>query len=74
LESFNKNKQRHVENSNLLKGLQKIKNLLPLQNRSDYNKQSSDIAFSFKDVEKCAMGMPKYVTWDMVIDFFLTKT
>jgi len=30
LESFNQNKQKHVETANFLKGFKKIKNLLPL--------------------------------------------
>jgi len=73
LESFNQNKQKHVDNFNFLAGLRKIKNLLPLVPRTDYLKQCSDVSFSFKEVENGIVNMPKYITWDNVIDVFLTK-
>lgn len=74
LESFNSNKQKHVENANFLKALKKIKNLLPLQARNEYFKTSSEVAFTYKEVEGGVIGMPKYLTWDNIIDIFLTKT
>lgn len=73
LESFNQNKQKHVENHNFLTGLQKIKNLLPLMNKNEYYKSCSDVSFTYKDVEFGIMHMPKFITWDNVIDVFLTK-
>jgi len=74
LESFNSNKQKHVENTNFIKALKKIKNLLPLLPRNEYYKQSSEVAFTYKEVENGVMSMPKYLNWDNIIDIFLTKT
>jgi hypothetical protein len=74
LETFNQNKQKHVETANFLKGLKKIKNLLPLLSRNDYYKNSSEVAFTYKEVELGVTKMPKYITWDNVIDIFLTKS
>jgi hypothetical protein len=74
LETFNQNKQKHVETANFLKGLKKIKNLLPLLSRNDYYKNSSEVAFTYKEVEIGVTKMPKYITWDNVIDIFLTKS
>lgn len=58
LESFNQNKQKHVETSNFLKGLKKIKNLLPLMQRNEYYKNCSEVAFSFREVEIGVTKMP----------------
>lgn len=58
---------------NFLKALKKIKNLLPLQPKLDYYKQTSEVAFTFKDVENGVKKMQKYITWDNVIDIFLAK-
>ena len=74
LESFNQNKQKHVETSNFVKGFRKIKHLLPLQTRNDYYKNCSEVAFSYKEVENGIIKMPKYITWDNIIDIFLTKS
>jgi hypothetical protein len=74
LETFNQNKQKHVETANFLKGLKKIKNLLPLLSRNDYYKNSSEVAFTYKEVEFGVTKMPNYITWDNVIDIFLTKS
>ena len=73
LDSFSKNRQKHVDTLNFLKGLKKIKNLLPLQARNEYYKSSSDVAFAYKEVEQGVEQMPKYITWDNVIDVFLSK-
>ena len=62
-----------MEKPNFLKGLRKIKNLLPLLPKNDYYKSCSDVAFSYKDVDSGVASMPKYITWDNVIDVFLTK-
>ncbi len=74
LESFNQNKQKHVDNLNFTKGLKKIKSLLPLMPRNDYYKNASDVAFTYKEVEQGVVSMPKYINWDMVIDIFLAKS
>lgn len=74
LESFNQNKQKHVETANFIKGFRKIKHLLPLQTRNDYYKNCSEVAFSYKEVENGVNKMPKYITWDNIIDIFLTKS
>lgn len=58
---------------NFVKGLKKIKNLLPLQTRNDYYKHCSEVAFTYKEVENGVNKMPKYITWDNVIDIFLSK-
>ncbi len=55
-------------------GLQKIKNLLPLQTRNEYYKNCSEVAFTYKEVEQGVQAMPQYITWDNVIDIFLTKS
>jgi len=47
-----------VETSNFLKGLKKIKNLLPLLSRNDYYKNSSEVAFTYKEVETGVTNMP----------------
>lgn len=73
LESFTQNKQKHVEKENFIKALQKIKNLLPLQTKNDYLKTSSDISFTYLEVETGIYHMPKFINWDNVIDVFLTK-
>ncbi len=73
LEQFSQNKQKHVENQNFIKALKKIKNLLPLQTKNEYYKNSSEVAFTYQDVENGVIGMPKYITWDNVIDIFLSK-
>eukprot|EP00347_Sterkiella_histriomuscorum_P016987 403351092 len=74
LESFNQNKLKHVETANFLKGLKKIKHLLPLQTRNQYFKNCSEVAFSYKEVESGVIKMPEYITWDNIIDVFLTKS
>ena len=53
--------------------MQKIKNLLPLMTNNEYYKSCSDVSFTYKDVEFGIMHMPKFITWDNVIDVFLTK-
>lgn len=62
-----------METPNFLKGLRKIKNLLPLLPKNDYFKTTSDVAFSYKEVETGVINMPKYITWDNIIDVFLSK-
>lgn len=71
LDSFNSNKLKHVESENFLTGLKKIKHILPLQSRNEYMKNSSEIAFSYKEVESVISQMPEYITWDNIIDVFL---
>jgi len=46
---------------------------LPLLPKNEYYKQSSEVAFSFKDVWASVQQLPPYITWDNVIDIFLTK-
>ena len=31
------------------------------------------MAFTFKEVENSVLHLPKYITWDTVIDMFLNK-
>ena len=74
LDSFTQNKQKHVDTANFIKALQKIKNLLPLLPKNDYYKTTSDIAFSYQEVEQGIGSMAKFITWDNVIDVFLSKS
>lgn len=46
---------------------------MPLLAKNEYFKSSSDVSFTYKEVEYGIMHMPKYITWDNVIDVFLTK-
>ena len=46
LESFNQNKQKHVETSNFQIGLKKIRGMFPMQTRNDYYKNCSEVAFT----------------------------
>lgn len=41
--------------------------------KNEYYQSQSDVAFSYKEVENGLMHMPKYITWDNVIDVFLVK-
>lgn len=63
-----------MDYNNFVRGLKKIKTLLPLQPQAEYFKNTSDVAFSYKEVEKGVVQMPKYITWDNVIDVFLSKS
>jgi hypothetical protein len=47
-----------VESANFFKGLKKIKNLLPLMSRNEYFKNSSEVAFTYKEVEAGVSKMP----------------
>ena len=62
-----------MENTNFLKALKKIKNLLPLLPRNEYYRTSSEVAFTYKEVENGVISVPKYLTWDNIIDIFLSK-
>ena len=42
--------------------------------RNDYYKNSSEVAFTYKEVEAGVSSMPQYVTWDNLIDIFFTKS
>ena len=76
-------KQKHVEQGNFVKALRKIKNMLPLMPRLEYMRNCGDVAFSYKDVESGLLGnasmqanlpmMPRYLSWDNIIDMFLTR-
>lgn len=77
LESFTQTqgKQKHVELANFLKALRIIKEKLPLQAKIDYIRTCGEIAFSFKEVETfLSQGSQRYITWDNVIDVFLTRS
>lgn len=58
LESFTQvtNKQKHVEHGNFLKALKKIKNMLPLQTKSEYSKTCGEVSFSYREVEAGISG------------------
>ena len=62
-----------------MKALRRIKSLLPLQPRLEYMKGCGDVAFSYREVETGLLGgghlsqMPRYISWDNVIDMFLTR-
>lgn len=47
--------------------------MLPLLPQNEYYKTCSEVAFKYKEVESGILHMPKYITWDNVIDVFLTK-
>lgn len=47
---------------------------MPLLTRNEYYKNSSEVAFTYKEVEIGVTKMPKYITWDNVIDIFLSKS
>jgi hypothetical protein len=66
-----------VETANFMKALKKIKNMLPLQTKTEYLKSCGEVSFSYREVEQglsgCQYPQQKYITWDNVIDMFLSR-